>query len=157
MFGCQKMSKKKQTQFLLRSVEHAFSARQQYTIWEFRENLAQKFIHQDLNYFKNIYQFYQFFLSDFFGQNVLAPPDQNVLIPPYQNVCIIFVQNIYWEYQNSLAQRIIHKALIQFKIFVNFVNFFCEFFWFEFLGPKCANNLYTTDSSGPKCLSSFCE
>ena len=79
----------------MRGVEHAFSARQKYTIWEFRENLAQEFIHHDLNYFKNIYQFYQFFLSDFFGQNVLAPPDQNVLIPPYENVCIIFVQNIY--------------------------------------------------------------
>ena len=47
---------------------------------------------------------------------------------------------IYWKYWYSLAQKIIHEDLIQFKIFMNFDNFSCLIFGAQnVLIPPSAN------------------
>ena len=66
---------------------------------------------------------------------------QNVLIPSFQNVWIIlFANNIYWkilEQFDTLKLDIVQKSL-----------------WI--LSPQCIYS-YTTDTSRPKCVNSFCE
>ena len=50
----------------------------QYILWDFLGILTQKIMHKYLIWFKSLYQFYQFFLSDFLEENVLIPPSQNI-------------------------------------------------------------------------------
>ena len=50
----------------------------QYIFWECSGILTQNIMHEYLILFKNFHEFYQFFLSEFLGQNFLIPPDQTV-------------------------------------------------------------------------------
>ena len=69
--------------------------------------------------------FVYFLCVIFSAQNVLIPPDQNLSKLLDQNVLILFLSNMLWEYSNIVAQNGIHEGFIQFKIFMNFVNFSC--------------------------------
>ena len=53
-----------------------------------------KTLHENLMLFKNLYEFYQFFLCYFLAQNVSMPPDQNSPIPLDKDV-FIFLNVIY--------------------------------------------------------------
>ena len=73
-----------------------------------------------INY--NTYKFHRLSRRNFSGQNVLIPPDQNESI-------LFMNKYIYWEYRNSLGERLCMKTCYNLKIFVNFIDFSCVIFW----------------------------
>ena len=118
--ACHKMTKKEQNQFLLIKLgrgKNAFSVRQQYVTQGYRDILGQKIICEKLIQFKNLYEFYRFFLRDFLTQNVLIPLNHILLLK--QVVCSlvsIVLSSAYCKnelYKTLFIYVILHTLLIQ--------------------------------------------
>lgn len=102
--GCRRMRRTIQNQLLL---SNDLRAHQQYRILKVYDISSQKFLHKDLIQLKNLNGYNQFL-------------SQDMLLSIGKKVSVFFVNNkCIWKYQNSLAS----EDLIQFNIFVNFVNF----------------------------------
>ena len=53
--------------------QYVGSSCKQYIQWEYWNIFVQKVMHEDLLYFKNLWEFYQLFMYDFLSQNVSIP------------------------------------------------------------------------------------
>ena len=87
-------------------------------IWGCQHILAQKFLYENLEYFKNLCEFYWFFLCDFFTQNRLITQNHRLLTSSIQ----------FGDIRRFLAQKIRQEKLTKFiKILNNIKSLYITF------------------------------
>ena len=78
----------------------------QHIIWEYSDILTQKIIHESLMKFKNLNEFYQFFQSEYLGQNTPVRLYQNVSqvvkCPNTPNLYTTIVRNQFCNFKHGL-------------------------------------------------------
>ena len=78
-------------------------------IWGYQHMLAQKIVYENLEYFKNLCEFYWFFLCDFFNQNRLITQNHRLLTSSIE----------FGDIRRFLAQKIRQEKLRKFIKILN--------------------------------------